>query len=80
MSEQNSTFTTEGFKPFPSLYQDNQQVREFSAWTTESLNSHYQEYNEFLQTKVMPRAEEESRRIMAHLCFELMYREGMFGE
>lgn len=74
MNEQESAFTTEGFRPFPSLYQDNLQVREFSSWSTDALNNHFQDYTEFMKGEVMPRAAEESRRVLSHLLFELMYR------
>lgn len=73
-----STFTPEGRTPFPSLYQDNLQVREFSTWSTQALNDHFQEYNAFLQGNNMPRAQEETRRVLQHIIFELGYREGLY--
>lgn len=75
-----SDFTPEGYKEFPGLIPDNARVGEFSEWETEVLEARVKQYGYFLQNDPMPRAEKTAIRIVAHLMFELMYREGLYGD
>lgn len=74
-----SDFTPEGYKEFPGLIPDNARVGEFSEWPTEVLEARVKQYGYFLQDDPMPRAKETATRIVAHLMFELMWREGLYG-
>ena len=75
-----SEFSSQGFESFPSLYADEQQVAEFSEWSTEVLEARVHQYGHFLSTPQMPRATETANRIMEHLLFELAYRDGVYDE
>ena len=83
MSEQireTAAFAGEGFDAFPSLYADNKLVGEFSAWDRDVLDQRIRDYERFLQKDdLMPRARSEAERIVGHLVFEVMYREGAFN-
>jgi hypothetical protein len=60
---------------------DSLQVSEYAEWEREILERKLVEYETFLQRKdVAPRGRETAERVVAHLVFELMYREGAFDE
>lgn len=80
MSHETDGFTTGGRGHFPLVYGDSQQVGEFSRWTQETLEQRHNEYTDFLErTDISPRTRGEALRIMAHLVFELSWREGIYG-
>lgn len=78
--EQEDSFIPEGHAPFPSLYLDNGQTGEFSAWTDDALNGRIAQYQEFIKTSELPKHISVARRIIEHCLFELSYREGFYSE
>lgn len=78
MSQETSSFTPEGFTSFPSLYQDNTIVSEFSGWTDAALNGRISQYQEFIANSQLPNHISVARRIIDHAIFELTYREGFY--
>lgn len=78
-----SEFSSGGFERRPPVYVDNQRVAEYSdevVWTDEVIKTRIAEYQQFLETDLMPRARQEATRILMHLRFEQMYRAGAFEE
>lgn len=76
-------FTTSGRKEgrFPSVYSDSQIVGEFSQWEQHTLEERHNDYANYLdRTDVSPRSRIEAERVLGHLCFELYWREGIYGE
>lgn len=74
-SEHEGGFTSEGHKPFPSLYVDNSQVGEFSVWSSGALHQRVQQYTEFILDSDLPAHRSIAARIINHALFELDYRE-----
>lgn len=76
-------FTTGGRKggAFPNVYGDSQQVGDYASWPQEILEDRMNTYTTYTQREdISPRSRGEAERILAHLCFELCYREGIYGE
>jgi hypothetical protein len=70
-----SEFSTEGQQSFPSIYQDYEQVAQFSEWPTDALIDRLAEYTEFLKSEdLMPRARQQAELITRHALFELSWR------
>lgn len=81
MSQENDGFTTGAREKFPNLHADYQQVGEFASWPQNALERLYAEYTDFVKRDdLMPRAANSADTILAHLAFELAYREGIYGE
>lgn len=74
MSE-TSTFTGEGFKPFPNTHSDNQRISELAdpaLWTDEMIENKLAEYYQFMdRPDIMRRARSIGERIIRHLSFEM---------
>lgn len=72
-------FTGEGFEVFPSIYQDNQRVKEVAEWPDVYLETKVTEYWQFLMREdLMPRARQAAHRILEHLGFEIDWRAGQY--
>ena len=72
-------FTTEGFKPFPSVHSDNQIIGGCSEWSDQIIEEKITEYWLFLERDdIQPRARGLAQRVLAHLGFEIDYRAGCY--
>ena len=77
---ESSGFTSEGHEPFPSLYSDNQQVGQFTEWTTEALVDRVRVYQDFIVNSHLPSHQSVARRIIDHAAYELNFRFGCTDE
>lgn len=74
-----SSFTGEGFAPFPNVYSDNQRLGECSEWPDSVIEDKVCEYWQFLdRDDIMPRAIAAAHRVIDHLGFEMDYRYGAY--
>lgn len=72
-------FTTEGYTPFPNVYEDNKRVGAFSELPDDVLERKIEEYWQFQnRDDIMPRARHAAGRILEHLGFEIDYRHGCY--
>lgn len=70
-----SEFSTEGHQSFPSLHTDNERIGECTTWDTDRCERMLWQYGEFAKQDLMPRAREQTDRIIGHLIFELFQRD-----
>jgi len=78
-----NAFASQGQASFPPIYEDSKVLGDFSdeqRWPTRKLEGRLNRYLEFLNhDDPMPRAREGARRIVEHIMFELLYREGVYN-
>jgi hypothetical protein len=63
------------YPPFPNLESDYSQVGEYATWERHLLEERLRSYSEFVKGDIMPRARATSELILAHLVFELCWRD-----
>jgi hypothetical protein len=74
-----SEFTSTGHDGMPDTYFDNRDVAKFSELSDGALRFKIGQYNDYLEVPgLMPRAVENGNRILTHLTFERLWREGYF--
>ena len=77
MSNNEATFSGEGFDDIPNTHVDLQRMRSVSEMSDEYIDRIIAQYNEYMMSPdIMPRAEENSERILAYAVFEKAYRGG----